>query len=335
MKFKLSKTEIGGVFFYKRDKLIFGPFTKNDALKFIGPDTNISTDEKYWMKARDSKVFQDVWHNDKKQLSSVISDTKKSNTSVSSSSSSKKSHNPLLFIASLIFVSALSTILYLLLYKPYAKDRDAARMYSYASSLVLRSSPVSGVDYNVIGSIPYGAEILVYSISGEWAECKFEGKTGIVAIKFLLDGRDFHMLNGMFADEATKEVIGTTKCRKALLDYYKSKGMMSKIDVEIQKKYFGMEAVSDVWRIIAKSKNIKPNTVAFPRVVNRSSKFTDFACLITNMNTRQRRLVLFTFDEFEQASILLDTEAPTTGSISNINRVYNGTDYEYFISYAD
>ena len=57
-------------------------------------------------------------------------------------------------------------------YLPEKIDREAPRYYTMADMMVLRSSRSAGADYNKIGSLPYGTELITYELDSEWARVK-------------------------------------------------------------------------------------------------------------------------------------------------------------------
>jgi hypothetical protein len=238
-------------------------------------------------------------------------------------------------IASLVlFLLAAGVVFYFGWYKGYLEDQKATRMYSYANSLTLRSSPAAGGNHNEIGNVTYGTEVLVYSSTADWAKCKAKGKKGYVAPQFLLPKKDFEELNGILADTDTRDAISTTKCRKALLNYFRSKDIMGKIDEQIQKEIYDSIQHKEVWQVFTKSKNSNPNTVAYPRLVSPNAKFTDFACLIKNMATGKRKFLLFSFDDTEVASLVEEQEAPDNGYISKITKRAANTSQQFHVSYT-
>ncbi|MCD8183873.1 MAG: SH3 domain-containing protein [Bacteroides sp.] len=139
---------------------------------------------------------------------------------------------------------------------PYAKDRDAARTYVVATNVFLRSSQVAGVEYNVVTKLPYGSELITYNIAGDWAEVKANGRTGYVASAYLLSPSDFNLLHGVWGTIDSKDCIISSKCRLAILDYYKSHAMNSG---------------SNGWQIYTKQKDQKPNSVFYPASTTRAA----------------------------------------------------------------
>lgn len=233
-----------------------------------------------------------------------------------------------LIVAALLILTTLGVVGYFVWYKPYLKDKNATRMYSFANSLALRSSPSSGGNYNMLTNLLYGSEILVYELTGEWASGKADDKIGFVSAQFLLDKKEFQELNGILADADTRDAISTTKCRKALLTYFNDKGIMGKINPEIQKELYKTVQQKEVWQVFTKAKNSSLNNVAYPRVVNPNSKYTDFACIIKNTATYQRKFLLFSFSDDEKAILQSEQDAPLEGYIKSISP------HSYYVEYA-
>lgn len=224
-------------------------------------------------------------------------------------------------------------IFYFFWYLPGQEDKNTTRMYSYANSVVFRSTPEMGVEHNLIDNISYGTEVLVYTNKDGWAEAKVKGKKGFIASKFLLSEKDFHELNGIWADNGSKEAVGKTCCRKALLDYYQKKGISGKIDERIQQKIYDSIVHKEVWQLFAGPVKNVPNTIAFPKITSRNPKLTDFACLIKNLVTGKRRFLLFSFDDQEMATLETEQDAPDNGYIKNVVRKYSNGNPYYSVSY--
>ena len=230
---------------------------------------------------------------------------------------------------------------YIFWFKPYLEDKNAKRYYTFVDNLIMRSSQMAGVDYNIVQKLKYGAELLIYTKdmeNSEWAYAKSNGQKGYVSTEFILSKRDFYELNGIFGDVESKEAISTAKCRKALLIYFQdtiTHNIMGKIDPQIQQEIYGTQKNKDIWQVFSKGKDIKPNTVAFPRFINPNSKFTDFACIIKNIITNKRKFLLFTFSETGIPSLVYETDAPDEGYIKNIRRAYKYGDKQPFIGYVN
>lgn len=208
-----------------------------------------------------------------------------------------------------IFVIAAGVAAYFLRYVPYAKDRDALRTYVVATNVFLRSSEMAGVEYNILDKIPYGSELITYSKGTEWAHVKINGKEGYMASPYLIEQSDFYLLNSVWGDADSRECIESSKCRMAILDFYK------------RNNFTGGSAG---WQIYTKAKDVKPNSVSYPRLYNKSSKFTDFLFIAKNNSTGQRMLAGYSFeDETEKPVFRFMIEAPADGYIQKASVRYS------------
>jgi hypothetical protein len=204
---------------------------------------------------------------------------------------------------------------YFNIYIPAKIDREAPRYYTFADNVFLRSSKEAGVDYNKITTLSYGSELITYEHYSDWSTVKDkDGNKGYMSSDYLLSKEDFTMLNGIWGDTESKQCINTAKCRLALLNYYKT------------------NALGSEWQIFCRPKNVKPNAVFFPRLYNKNSKFTDFAVIIKNTNTGERRTVIFGFNDDETVAWTKHDDAPASGYIKNIMLNYYG---EIYIDYSN
>jgi hypothetical protein len=210
--------------------------------------------------------------------------------------------------------------------KDYLRDKNATRMYSFARSLALRSSPAGGGDYNMIGNIPYGSEILVYDTGTEWVNCKVNGQEGYASPKYMLNKIDFQELNAILADEDTRTAVNQTRFKKALLSYFRSHNIIGKMDEIIQKELYGTVSTKEVWQLFAKSEINGPNTVYFSKISKQNSKFNDFACIIKNISTGERKLLIFSFDVNENPTFESEDVAPENGDIVSLEYGFGAHD---------
>lgn len=207
-----------------------------------------------------------------------------------------------------IVVTLISVVLIIILgyhfwYKDYRIDQATPRTYVYATNLFLRSSKVADVDDNRLGTIPYGSELITYSNENGWAYVKADGQKGYVSSDYLLDTADFLLLNSVWGNEEAKEVVSTAKYRLALLDYYKRAGLRG-----------GTE-----WQLYTKALGAKEDNVFYSRLFNKNSPFVDFAFLLKNNQTGERRFVLYSVDnETEQPIFCHAMEAPKDAFINDI-----------------
>lgn len=193
---------------------------------------------------------------------------------------------------------------YLSWYKPYAIDRDAPRYYTF-TNLNLRSSKIADVKHNLLELLPYGTELITYSIDADWASVKVGKQKGYVASHLILPMADFELLNSVWGNTDAKECINTAKCRLAVLDYYKR---------------FNMSGGTE-WQIYTRKKDDRVNTVYYKKLCNRNSKFADFTFIVRNNRTNERELVIYSFDDetekpiFRKARRFFQNE---TGNIKSI-----------------
>jgi DNA-directed RNA polymerase subunit RPC12/RpoP len=243
-------------------------------------------------------------------------------------------------VAVFLIIIAGGILFYLFWLKPYLEDKNAKRYYTYIDNLVMRSSQIAGVDYNFIQKLSYGAELIVYTVNPEnteWAFVKANEQKGYVSTQFILNKRDFNELNGIFGDVESKETISTAKCRKALLLYFQdtiNRNITGKIDPQIQREIYGSIKNREIWQVFSRGKDINPNTVAFPRITDPNSKFTDFACIIKNIVTSKRKLLLFTFSETGVPRLYYEGEAPDEGYIESIKKPFRSGETLPLIKYT-
>lgn len=224
--------------------------------------------------------------------------------------SSKTNLTVLISILAGVLLAVGGILTYFLWYVPYVTDRDAPRTYVVANNVFLRSSRMAGVEYNILGKVPYGAEVITYNKLGDWAEVKVNGQEGVIATSYLLDSLSFALLNGVWGDNDTKECIESSKCRLAILDYLKNNYLQS-----------GPNA----WQLYTRPMNQKPNTVFYPRIFDKYSKYTDFVFIIGDNVTGNRVLVCYSFEDATEKPVFrFSTGAPQAGFIKNIVPKYGG-----------
>lgn len=208
-------------------------------------------------------------------------------------------------------------------YLPKKIDKEAPRFYTFSHLTNMRSSQMAGVDYNKIASLPYGSELITYSHGSEWSSVKNGDKKGFISSNLLLNREDFYLLNSIWGDNDSRECVFTSKCRMALLDYFKNKDYIGKMSSELLKdiKPNFIANESNQWQVFCRNKAIKLNTVFYPRLFDKYSKFTDFAVLIKNIQTRDRKILIFTFSDDGSPSLFYENDAPQEGYIKNIRFV--------------
>lgn len=222
---------------------------------------------------------------------------------------------------------------YYKVYLPDKIDREAPRFYTISNMTNLRSSKSSGAEYNKIGSLPFGSELITYSHDSDWSDVKdATGKRGFIASNYIVDKSDFNRLNSIFGDASSREIIQKVKCRRALLNYFKEHnfiGNSSQCELDSIKPKVVPNS-DNQWQVFTRAKGVKPNSVWFGRATDSNSKYTDFAVIITNVKTDDRRFLLFSFDEAENPTLVYE-EKTTAKYIEDVYS-YGGSDImvEYY-----
>ena len=240
-------------------------------------------------------------------------------------------------VVPLLFFGGGGFFLYKKVIEPRQIDKAAPRYYTFAPSVILRSSKATGVDFNKLGSLPYGTELITYNHADDWSEVKVstpgaDGQQlkGYIASPFILGKRDFFLLNSIFGNEDSKMVVETSKCRRALLNYFKEQGYIGDISVD-KAAELGLPTPSygNQWQVFCFPKESKTNHVYYKRLVRSNSKYTDFVVIIRNINSDERRVLLFTFDdETETPRLVVEQSIASVGTIKKVNLIKE-TGYEW------
>ena len=265
--------------------------------------------------------------------------TKSKVYAISNDSNRKKSGSGskiFICIALLLLLVAGGVFWYNNIYMPAKIDREAPRYYPFAERTFLRSSQVAGIDANKLGTLQYGSELIVYDYSSDWAYVKSaSGKKGYVSSDFLMEKKDFYILNSIWGDSDSRAVISTAKCRRALLNFYKNNGLIGVINPEAWNEAFPEYNLNDYdsgWQVFCMPKKSKYNYVYYARITNPKSKFTDFCVIIRNVYTRERKIALFSFDDDETDHFIAASDASQDGLIRRVYRDEYGT---YRVEYAN
>lgn len=218
--------------------------------------------------------------------------------------------------------------------RPYLRDKNAPRYYTIAEDAVLRSSALSAED-NKIETLPYGTELIGYNSEGGWQSVKRGDEAGFVATRLLAEKRDYFLLNSIFGNPEAKELIATSRARRALLEYYKDSGIVGDMPGEVKKEVFGTSFPrNDVWMVYAKPADSPRNTVLYPRVVKPRAKHPDFAVLITKQAGGERKALLFSFSDEGDATLEEEQAAPKEGDLVSVSRRKGKGASRYVFSYT-
>jgi hypothetical protein len=237
-----------------------------------------------------------------------------------------KSKITLTIVLALIALLVFGGFLFVAVIQPALIDKNAARYYTFVNSTILRSSKEAGGDYNKICSVPYGGELITYEYTAnDWSSVKYDGKKGFISSAFVIDRKDFTILNSIFGDTESKDCIPTAKCRIALLNYFKEKGYIGNVSPAVLSEVLPTFITNNgnQWQVLCKDVKIKPNNIFYQKLYNKNSKFTDFAVIIKNINTGERRLLIFYFDDDETPHQYYEEPVYSQGYIKNIATKYD------------
>ena len=206
-----------------------------------------------------------------------------------------------LAIAAIIF----GCIYYNNVYLPAKIDRERPRYYSFVNSLKIRSSTDTVGDDNTLMEIPYGSE-LIYEDGDEWYKIKYidpdtgEPIEGYVYSKYVFTKAELDYLNSLFGNENAKECIKLAKCRTALLNYYYLHVLENR-----DNEWGGRTD----WAVFCRNDKQTKNDVFYGSVDGIKGKV--FAAILTNKTTKERRCLVFTFNENDEVTLI--HEEPTEG----------------------
>jgi DNA-directed RNA polymerase subunit RPC12/RpoP len=206
------------------------------------------------------------------------------------------------------------------IYTPQKIDREAERYYTFANSSNIRSSGIAGNNFNVINTLPYGSEVIMYDHNNDWCFVKYNQTKGYIFSDLLLNKFDFFLLNSIFGDTESKECIGKIRYRLAILNYFKERHFIGRISISVLKDIYP-EFVPDrqnQWEIVCRNKDNKPDNVFFSKIYDENSKFMDFAVIIKNITTSERKILIFTFLDDETPLLFYEGYAPYQRYIKDI-----------------
>ena len=311
----------------------------SERIEFLIPEAEIKTE----VKVEEKVVIKEVESAELEELKRKAAELEKKEEELKRKAKEKaknnKSNTGVIWIIAIVTVVALivgGIFYYKNVLIPKKRDAAAPRYYTIATSVNLRSTRSSGGDYNKIKSLPYGTELITYDVGTEWLSVKTarsdaegEQQEGYVSAMHALDKHDFFILNSIWGDVESKEIINTTKCRRALLNYFKEHDYIGVISSD-EREAAGITTVpnhSNQWQVFSKAKGSSNNTTYFKKLVDKESKFTDFAVIIKNITTDERKLLYFTFKDDETPVLFREFSIQNQGYIRRI-RMSSSYDFE-------
>jgi hypothetical protein len=193
-------------------------------------------------------------------------------------------------------------------------------MFSCAEVLNLRESEDTNSSDNIIRNIFYADSVEVISINNGVAYCKVGSLKGYLSVNYLLPKEDFYLLDGIFADKTARLLVKTTRGKKALLSYYKSRGLVGKLS----SGYDTIVSPHNMWQLSAAPSTKYYNTVAHVNNLSDTLWVSGLACIISNISTNQRRFLLFGFTKNEEPELLYEETAPSKGNIKTVQELSTG-----------
>ena len=190
---------------------------------------------------------------------------------------------------------------YLIIEDTIVEDEPVQQVV-FTSGLFLRSSKEIA-DNNIIDKIPYGTTVNMYNDYGGWAEVDVDKKKGYVTSSHLITPFSFNALNNSWGDEDTKNTINTSRGRLAIANYIHSQNI---------------ETGASGWQIFA-NKGGKGHTVLFPELKNAYDYFPDFAFIIKNNLSNERKLIIYSFDKEETPLLVYSQDIDQDDYIESID----------------
>lgn len=201
------------------------------------------------------------------------------------------------------------------------------------SRLKLRTTPDANSLYNVSAVLPVGTTLRITGIEDAWCKVdvlgpSYAGYSGWVARRYIVNARDFAILNSIFASDMAREAIKESYMQYALLQYFNKMNYIGRIsDAGLRAAGLSeMERNADnQWQVEVTSLPPYASEMWTHKLINPSASVPDFAVIIKNIVSNDRRLLYFTFDENENATLYREINSiPESGRISDIRKKPNG-----------
>ena len=197
-----------------------------------------------------------------------------------------------------------------------AADGNGETYYVFADELILRSSKVARSATNQRAILPYGTKVEVESVADGWADVRANGQEGYVSPDYLLDEADFQLLEGVFFDADSRQVVEKTRERLALLDFLKRKGLKTgkggAMLVGVKNDLYE----DDVWKGLLKVNNWVTDCFAF---------------VLTVEGQAERPLAVYNMSVDGKPELLYETTTTKEGALWEVRRKGGDGAWEYVI----
>lgn len=133
-----------------------------------------------------------------------------------------------------------------------------------------------------------------------------EGEHGYVGWRYILPDSSFTRLNRAWDTANIREIVDQNRSRLAVLDYINK---------------HSLETGAPYWQIhYANEKGKMPNNVAWPDLKNMCDKYPEFAFIIENDMTHERRMAIYSFNpDTEEPMLIYDQPVEYEGMIQDIS----------------
>lgn len=203
-------------------------------------------------------------------------------------------------------LAVLGSLIWFFIGRSSDSETDRDRHIVIAENLFFRSSPSAITDKNLINKLPYGTELKLLGRDGDWAEVEVEGEHGYVGWRYILPDSSFKRLNATWDTVNIREIVDQNRSRLAVFDYINR---------------HSLETGAPYWQInYANEKGQMPNSVAWPDLKNMYDKYPEFAFIIENGLTHERRMAIYSFDhDTEEPVLIYDEPVVYDGLIRDIS----------------
>lgn len=205
-----------------------------------------------------------------------------------------------------ISLAALGALIWFFTGRSSDADDDSNRHIVVAENLFFRSSPSAITDNNLINRLSYGTELKLLGREGDWAEVEVEGEHGYVGWRYILPDSSFKRLDHAWDTVNIREIVDQNRSRLAVLDYINR---------------HSLETGAPYWQIFyTNEKGRMPNSVAWPDLKNMYDKYPEFAFIIENGLTHERRMAIYSFNpDTEEPILIYDQPVEYEGMIRDIS----------------
>lgn len=203
-------------------------------------------------------------------------------------------------------LAVLGSLIWFFIGRSSDAEADRDRHIVIAENLFFRSSPSAITDKNLINKLPYGTELKLLGRDGDWAEVEVEGEHGYVGWRYIIPDSSFKRLHATWDTVNIREIVDQNRSRLAVFDYINR---------------HSLETGAPYWQInYANEKGQMPNSVAWPDLKNMYDKYPEFAFIIENGLTHERRMAIYSFDhDTEEPVLIYDEPVAYDGLIRDIS----------------